>query len=74
MSVPKLHPWTLTPKEAIKVQTQLRDQLVKMEIRQETYFFNTEGIDFDMYPTLFDLLIFSWNHPDPQVWIVLEFP
>ncbi|MBP7653877.1 hypothetical protein KA977_10670, partial [Candidatus Dependentiae bacterium] len=35
--------------------------LVSMNLRKEKYYFDTEKIDFKMYPTLLDLLILRWT-------------
>ncbi|HEX9916424.1 MAG TPA: MG2 domain-containing protein, partial [candidate division Zixibacteria bacterium] len=40
---------------------ELRGELVKMDIRGEGYFLDIDNIDFGMYPTFFDYLIFSWT-------------
>jgi len=48
-------------RKAYKELWELRDQLVKMDIRKEGYFIDIKDVDFDMYPTLFDYLILSWT-------------
>ena len=40
---------------------ELRNDLVTMDLRKEGYFINIKNVDFGMYPTLFDYLIFSWT-------------
>jgi uncharacterized protein YfaS (alpha-2-macroglobulin family) len=58
----------LTPDEikaeirgAYKRLWELRNKLVKMNIKKEEYFLDIKDIDFGMYPTLFDYLILSWT-------------
>ncbi|MFH0732635.1 MAG: alpha-2-macroglobulin family protein [Candidatus Omnitrophota bacterium] len=40
---------------------ELRNSLAQMDMAQEGYFFNIKNVDFGMYPTLFDYLIFSFS-------------
>ena len=40
----------------------LREELLKVEIRDEGYFLDIKDVDFGMYPTLFDYLILSWTN------------
>jgi len=59
----------LTPDEikaeirgAYKRLWELRNKLVKIDIKKEGYFLDIKDIDFGMYPTLFDYLILSWTN------------
>ncbi len=59
----------LTPKQLQKeiissYQALLRmsRELAQVDLRAQGYFFQIEGVDFGMYPTLFDYVIFSWIH------------
>ena len=40
---------------------ELRNELAQMDMKNEGYFLDIQSIDFGMYPTLFDYLIFSWT-------------
>jgi uncharacterized protein YfaS (alpha-2-macroglobulin family) len=39
----------------------MRAQLLKMPTRKEGYFLDIENVDFNMYPTLLDYLVFAWT-------------
>lgn len=39
----------------------LRERLVGIDLREEAYFIDIKNVDFGMYPTLFDYLVFSWT-------------
>ena len=41
---------------------ELRGQLIKMYTRREGYFLDIEEVDFNMYPTLLDYLVFAWTN------------
>ncbi|MEO0225848.1 MAG: MG2 domain-containing protein, partial [candidate division WOR-3 bacterium] len=38
-----------------------KDELLKMELKEEGYFLNLEKVDFGRYPTLFDFYILKWT-------------
>ena len=47
--------------EAYTELWEIRDELVEMNTEDEGYYLDVEEIDFGMYPTLFDYLIYSWT-------------
>jgi uncharacterized protein YfaS (alpha-2-macroglobulin family) len=49
-------------KKAYKELYNLKNELVKMDIKKEEYFLDIKDIDFGMYPTLYDYLILSWTN------------
>ena len=40
---------------------ELRNDLVTIKMENEGYYLNIEDIDFGMFPTLFDYVVFSWT-------------
>jgi len=48
-------------RKAYKQLWELRNELVKMDLKREEYFLSIEGVDFGMYPKVFDYLILSWT-------------
>ncbi|MFH1283112.1 MAG: MG2 domain-containing protein [bacterium] len=40
---------------------ELRNDLIKLNLKKEDYYINIKEVDFGMYPTLFDYLILHWT-------------